>query len=229
MLTVTSMGNAGILLENSAGRIYIDSFFQEAPGVGNKPFLRGLDAGKADLILITHRHRDHLDLDQTIDAALLSGATVAGHANIAKLLANLLPPERIVTLEPAENKKPPATAQAAFGNIAVTAYRTYHGRAHNSYLIDIGGVRIYHDADNEYTQPLDIVGLGHVDLLLLCPWAGSGSGEFVQALQPGVWLLVHMTDEEIDQHRRGVFLPPLVSPVPDNVYALYPGEKMELP
>lgn len=228
MLTVTSMGNAGVLLENSAGRVYIDSFFQEAPGVGGKPHLRGNEVGKADLILITHRHRDHLDLDETIAAVETSGATVVGPANTTKLFADVLPPERIVTLEPAENKTPPASQKAVIGDITVTAYRTYHGRSHNSYLIDMGGVRIYHDADNEQTQPIDIVGLGHVDLLLLCPWAGSGSGEFVNALKPDAWLLIHMTDEEIAQHRRGVFLPPLISPVPDNVYALSVGERMDI-
>jgi hypothetical protein len=65
----------------------------------------------------------------------------------------------------------------------------------------MGGKRIFHDADNERTQPLDICALGGIDALLLCPWAGSGAG---------------------------AFLPPLVSPVPEGVVALRGGESLEV-
>ena len=227
-LKIVSTGNAGVYLENAAGRIYIDSFFRGVPDVGGNPHLQGAKARPADLILITHAHYDHLHPEETRDAALASGAAVAGPADAIQLLEKHLPRERLTTLEPPERKRPPATASAEFGRIRVTSFRTYHSRGHNSYLVEMGDVRIFHDADNERTQHYDLASLGRIDVLFLCPWAGSGAGEFVERLKPGRWLLIHMTPEEIEQHRNGSFLPGLVSPVPAGVVALHGGEALEL-
>ncbi len=226
-LTVTAAGNAGVLLDADGVRVYIDAFFHPVPDVGGAPFFRGADAQKADCILITHAHYDHLHPDELEAAARASGATVAGPEDATALLAGRVPAERLVTLEPAARKRPPASVAAGIGPVRVTAFRTYHGRGHNSYLLEIGPYRILHDADNERTQPYDLAALGRVDLLFLCPWSGSGAGEFVAKLNPGTWFLIHMTDGEIDQHRAGGFLPPLVSPVPPGVIALRGGETWE--
>lgn len=227
-LRVLSTGNAGVYLENGAGRIYIDAFFYPIPGAGNAPSLRGSAAGPADLILITHAHYDHMHPEETRDAALASGAVVAGPAEAIRILEPLLPSEKLVILESPERKRPPTSASARFGDINVTSYRTYHGRGHNSYVIEMGGMRIFHDADNERTQYYNLDAIGPVDLLLMCPWAGSGSGQFVEKLKPRAWLLIHMTDEEIEQHLNDAFLPALINPVPPGVVALRGGEVWEL-
>lgn len=227
-LRIISTGNAGVYLENAGGRVYIDSFFHPVPDVGGRPVLRGADAERADLILVTHNHYDHLHPEETRDAALASGAMVAGPAKVIHVMAKHLPAERLITVEPEERRIPPARFRTAVGEIDVTAFRSYHGRGHNSYLIEMGGVRIFHDADNEHTQHYVVEELGRIDLLLLCPWAGSRCGEFIARLAPGKWLLIHMTDGEIDQHRAGSFLPALISPVPEGVIALRGGETLEL-
>lgn len=227
-IKITSTGNAGVYIESSAGNVYIDSFFHPVPDVGGRPHIRGSDAAPAGLILLTHNHYDHLHPEETRDAALATGAVVAGPAKVIHVMAKHLPAERLITLEPAERKQPPGQFEKRFGDIAVTAFRTYHGNGHNSYLIEIDGVRIFHDADNEKTQPFDIKELGRIDVLLLCPWAESGSGDFVARLKPGKWLLIHMTDEEIAQHRAGAFLPALISPAPEGVIALAGGEWVEI-
>lgn len=227
-LKIVATGNAGVYLQNESGSIYIDSFFHPLPDVGGRPSIRGGDALKADIILITHHHYDHLHPEETRDAALASGAVVAGPAKVIHVMAKHLPAERLVTLEAPERQQPPASYQYRLHDITVTAYRTYHGLGHNSYLIEMGGQRIFHDADNEHTRPLDVAALGSIDLLLLCPWAGSGAGDFVARLKPRQWLLIHMTDEEIDQHLAGTFLPALIKPVPPGVIALRGGEGLEI-
>lgn len=225
---ITSTGNAGVYIESPVGRVYIDAFFHPVPDVGGRPSLRGADAMPADLILVTHNHYDHLHPEETRDAALATGAVVAGPARVVHVMAKHLPAERLVTLEPGERERPPARMERRFGDVLVTAYRTYHGNGHNSYLLEMGGTRIFHDADNEKTQPYDVPALGRVDVLLLCPWAESGAGDFVARLNPGRWLLIHMTDAEILQHREDAFLPALVSPVPEGVIALAGGEWVEV-
>lgn len=236
-LTVTSTGNAGVFIEADGAGIYIDSFFHHLPHIGGAPNLAGADAArdgrKVDLILVTHDHYDHLHPDELAAAALATGATVAGPASALSLIASRVPVAQLAELEPAERKRPPESAAANFGvgdGIRVTAFRTYHGRGHNSYLIEVGGYRILHDADNERTQPYDMNTLGQIDLLFLCPWHGSGAGDFVAALKPKHWLLIHMTDEEIDQHRAGTFLPAVIGSafVPQGVIALRGGETIEL-
>ncbi len=227
-LTVTSTGNAGVMLANRAGTVYIDSFFHPIPDVGGRPQLSGKDTQKADLILVTHNHYDHLHPEETRDAALTSGALVAGPAKVIRVMAKYLPPEKLVELEPEERQTPPAQRQNRFGNISVTTYRTYHAQGHNSYLVEMDGVRILHDADNEHLEPYDVPALGPVDLLLLCPWAESGAGAFIQRLKPKHWLLIHMTEDEIVSHRHGAFLPGLVNPVPEGVIALRGGDALEI-
>jgi L-ascorbate metabolism protein UlaG (beta-lactamase superfamily) len=227
-LTVTSAGNAGVFIEADGVGIYIDAFFHHLPHVGGSPAFTGVNANKADLLLVTHSHYDHLHPDELAAAALATGATVAAPADAIALVADRVPADKLVRLEPAERKRPPATATADFGKIRVTAFRTYHGRGHNSYLIEVGGYRIFHDADNERTQPYNMDDLGKIDILFLCPWHGSGAGDFVAKLNPKKWFLIHMTDEEIEQHRAGVFLPPLISPVPAGVVALRGGELFAL-
>lgn len=231
-LSVISAGNAGVFLDVDGVGIYIDAFFHHLPHVGGGPAFTGEGAKGADLILVTHSHYDHLHPDKLVDAALGTGAPVAGPIAALALIADRVPEGQRVELEPAERKRPPASVTREFrvggGSVRVTAFRTYHGRGHNSYLIEVGGYRIFHDADNERTQPYVLGALGEIDVLFLCPWQGSGAGEFVARLRPKHWFLIHMTDEEIDQHRAGSFLPPLVSPVPEGVIALRGGERFEV-
>lgn len=227
-LTIASTGNAGVYLKNSAGALYIDSFFHPIPDVGGRPHLRGQDAQPADLILITHNHYDHLHPEETRDAALATGAVVAGPAKVIHVMARHLPAEKLVTLEPQERQKPPARFEKRFGDIHVTALRSYHGNGHNSYLIEMDGIRIFHDADNEKTQPYEADDFGKIDVLLMCPWAESGCGDFVARLKPEKWFLIHLTEEEILQHRAQSFLPALINPVPEGVIALAGGEWVEM-
>jgi len=108
----------------------------------------------------------------------------------------------------------------------VTAFRTFHSRGHNSYLVDAGGFRFFHDGDNEHCQRTDVSQLGGVDVLFQGPWKGSGWVEFVEAVKPAKWFLMHLTDGELDDHFAGRFLPDICdrTPLPDRLVVLRPGE-----
>lgn len=225
---VTATGNAGVCVCCGDRRVYVDSFFRFVPPVGGGPVLRGADALPARVILVTHAHEDHMDPEETRDAALASGAVVAGPARAVDQLAGLLPPDSLVALEPRARQRPPDSIRTMVNGIDVTAWRTYHGRAHNSYLFDLGGVRCFHDADNERTQFYRTEEMGRVDALFLCPWGEADGAAFTAALQPGAWFLIHMTHDELARHGRGELYPGLVAPVPPGVILLKPGQTMEL-
>jgi L-ascorbate metabolism protein UlaG (beta-lactamase superfamily) len=112
----------------------------------------------------------------------------------------------------------------------VTAFRTFHGREHNSYLVEAGGRRFFHDGDNENTRRLDAAALAGLDALMIGPWQGAGWVEFVERLAPRRWLLMHLSSAEIDQHEAGTYLAELCDhvPLPERLAVLRPGQSLTL-
>lgn len=233
-VTIRGLGNAGFewTVETAARttRVYIDAFFHPMPQVGTGPFIDGDQADPADVILVTHAHPDHGLPHQTVRAARKSGAVVVAPRAMIDRLERQLPPEQLRTLEPPERRRPYAHEDVTVGAVQVRAFRTRHGPGHNSYLVDMDGWRALHDGDNERTQPYDIPALGRVDALFLCPWQGSGADAFVRTLKPERWFLMHLTEAELADHARGVFLPPAFSmpPAAPEAVALAPGAVMRI-
>lgn len=221
---VTSTGNAGIQLE-AGTRIFIDSFFKGLPFVGTMPLLEPASVTRADLILVTHNHPDHFNQAATLTVARQTGATVIGPAPVIAQLATELPARQLQELEPEAARTGCArSAVITLPFAKVTAFRTFHSKGHNSYLIETPSYRVFHDCDNEDTSRLDVKALGNIDALFLCPWQGSGCSAFVERLKPRYWFLIHMTSGEIQEHKAGTFLPGLCEKIPGNVVALNPGE-----
>lgn len=213
-VAVQFLGNAGVCLRRGEARAYVDSFFYPAPHVGTPPVLKGRDAQKADVILVTHIHADHFLGAEIAAAAQASGAVVVGPAVVTERMARHLPADRLAALEPPEGAKPYASVRRSFGAFAVTAFRTRHGGGgHNSYLLETGGWRFYHDGDNESARFCDRTALASLDALFLCPWQGSGALDLVRAIRPRQWFLIHLTGEELAQHEAGEFMP-----------GMFPGE-----
>ncbi len=232
---VTATGNAGFHLQTPDGAVFIDAFWEPHPRFLKSPHSPKSPDLQAELILVTHSHWDHFDAAQTAEAARRFGATVAGPADVIAALHGLVPEEQLAILEPPENRPgQPATStvlQRPSGS--VTAFRTFHGRRHNSYLVQLGKFRFFHDGDNEDTRPLATDALAPLDALLSCPWRGSDWVAFVERIAPQHWILIHLDDDEITAHRAGRFLPDLPDfsnrdPLPDRTVALRPGEALTL-
>jgi len=230
---ITATGNAGVHLATPDGGVFIDAFWDAAPrflGGGRRaPATADLPA---HLILVTHAHWDHFSPQRVAEAAARTGATVAGPQDVTAPLRDKVPAASLVALEP-QGKGPGRTAPSATLNLprcSVTAFRTFHGGRHNSYLVKLGRFSFFHDGDNEDTRLLDAGGLAPLDALLLCPWQGSGWPEFVERLNPRHWLLIHLDEQEIDQHRAGRFLRELADRVPlaDRAVALGAGEALTI-
>lgn len=218
---LTALGNAGFRIEHAGRVVLVDPFFarRDSPTLGFEI--------PADLILITHDHWDHFDAEAVAEATeRWPACRVGGPRRVTNRLRGRVPEARLLLLEAPEPSRgqcyPYVQAQA--GKIQVRAYRTFHGTGHNSYLVEQAGLRWLHDGDNERTQPYDVARLGSLDFLFLCPWQGSAWSDFVRQLQPRCWVLQHLDEDELAQHRRGEFLPSLGEPVPMPAEALATGE-----
>jgi L-ascorbate metabolism protein UlaG (beta-lactamase superfamily) len=229
---ITATGNAGVHVAAGGASVLIDSLWDPLPRLlgGRRP--REAPPPRADLILVTHGHRDHFSADRVAEASRKTGATVVAPAACIIPLRKRVADESLIALEPPEPSRGKAAApvRVELPQATVTAFRTCHARGHNSYLVEMGGWRFFHDGDNEDTRVLDAASPAPLDALFLCPWQGSGWVEFVERLAPRRWFLIHLDAEEIRQHRAGQFLPDLCDHVPlaNLTVALEPGEAYTL-
>lgn len=121
----------------------------------------------ADLVLISHWHEDHLDLDSAAEFAASGSIFLAPPSCVARLLGRGIPAESVraigfgesiqlcgvtVTAVPAVHQVPGFLTEDAVG-----------------YLLEIDDVRIYHSGDTEYHRSLLKAGdRGPIDVALLC-------------------------------------------------------------
>ena len=231
-ITITATGNAGVHVAGPGGAVFIDAFWDAAPRLIGGQTRRAAPAQAADLILVTHGHWDHFSPDRVAEAAGRLGAAVIGPAHVVRELRGLIDDRSLVELEPSEagRGRPAGSASVRLPAAEVTAFRTSHGRGHNSYLVRMGRFTVFHDGDNEDTRPLDVRALSPVDALFLCPWQGSAWETFVERLSPRLWVLIHLDEQEIARHEAGRFLADLADRVPltDRTLALRPGEAHNL-
>lgn len=223
---ITLIGNEGFRVTTGSARIYIDAFYSAMPGVAVPPALAAKDVDRADLILVTHAHWDHFAADTVAEVANRTGATVIGAGLAINELRGRLPETSLVQMDPPYNGKhsPAGAVRVSLPLATVTALRTYHSKDHNSYLIQTPELALFHDGDNEDTRRIDLASLGRVDALLIGPWKGSGWVEFVERLSPARYFLMHLTNEELDDHQVGKFLPEICHRVPPGLVMLRPGE-----
>jgi L-ascorbate metabolism protein UlaG (beta-lactamase superfamily) len=121
-------------------------------------------------------------------------------------------------------REPARTVKLELPFAAVKAFRTFHGRGHNSYLIESAGLRFFHDGDNGNTTRIPASALGRIDALMIGPWQGSGWVEFIEKLSPSRYFLMHLSEEELDEHEAGRFLPGICARVPKGLVVLRPGQ-----
>jgi L-ascorbate metabolism protein UlaG (beta-lactamase superfamily) len=178
---VNLLGAGAVRIGDGQKTIYVDAFSEwlELPGVK-----------QADLILVTHDDGDHFGARETVRAALDTGAMVVGPPSIAyPLLADQgFPKEQLRIIYPVHLKQP--VAEEVRG-VKLKVYQTTHfvdwHPPHVSYLIELGGKRLYVTGDS-YVMDDEDSDLQHLDAVLysLVPKDLSAPGvmnEHVAALE----------------------------------------------
>ena len=151
-LIITFLGHSSLVFEYGGASIYIDPVRQYAD-FSKFP--------KADLILVTHEHGDHLD--------------PAAIASLEKPATRIILPEASrAKLGAGETLQHGRVVQAAGVAVeAVPAYNSSAGRAgyhprerkDNGYIITVGNLRIYAAGDTEPTP--EMAGMGAIDIAFL--------------------------------------------------------------
>ncbi len=146
---VNLLGIGAVKLRSEQTIIYIDAFSDLV-----KP--QGVE--KATLILVTHADGDHFEPQETARAAMTTGAIVVGPPGIAyPLLANTpLPAQQLRIIYPIHFKKPISEEMCG---IKLKVYQTRHFNDwepdHVSYLIELGGKKIYITGDSSMLDETD--------------------------------------------------------------------------
>lgn len=177
------LGHASFRIIADRGTIYIDPW-----KVSTGP--------KADLILVTHSHHDHMCMD---DIVRLSGpdTRVVGPADVASKI------KRSYELRPRMYLEFPVKGRA--GPIKVEGYNAYNPKKRfhpmeNGWLglvVDLGGYRIYHSGDTDVIPEME--GIKDIDVALL-PVGGTytmtakEAVEAVKVIRPKKAIPMHWGD-----------------------------------
>ncbi len=150
-LAITFLGHGTLMFDYDGTIVHLDPVPEQADYA---------QLPRADLVLVTHGHRDHLNPGLIAELAADGGAVVANPASREQLedgtaLAN----GESVTVKGIE-----VTAVAAYNTTPDRAHHHPKGRD-NGYLLDFGGFVVYVAGD---TEPIpEMSELGHVDVAFL--------------------------------------------------------------
>ncbi|MEN6536628.1 MAG: MBL fold metallo-hydrolase [Bryobacteraceae bacterium] len=148
------LGQAGFAFKTAAGKvIYIDPYLSDVveKDFGFKrmmPAPISAEDVRADVVLCTHEHLDHMDTDALPIIARNTQALFAGPIECLKGFARVgIPEDRCVLLE--------LDKTVLFDEVSVTGVYADHGESAPDALglvVEIDGMKIYHSGDTAYRQ-----------------------------------------------------------------------------
>lgn len=192
---ITFFKHASLAIEVQGRHIYVD------PVQGYAAYDR---LPKADLVLVTHSHYDHLDTGAIADLRTEETTVVCDKTSASTL------GDGCVVLTPGQTSQPRPYVQIE----AVPAYNTTEGhtqfhpreREDNGYILTIGGTRIYIAGDSENTP--EMKAQRSIDIAFLPvnqPYTMTvdQAVDAVRAMRPGIFYPYHTggTEQRTDLGR----------------------------
>ncbi|UCH87624.1 MAG: MBL fold metallo-hydrolase [Dehalococcoidia bacterium] len=146
------------------------------------------DGEKADLILITHDHFDHLDI-ASIEAVAKDDTVIVANACCVPRLQGRVA-AKVVPIKEGETVR-----EKGIDVRAVAGYNYIHPRGSNvGFMFTLGGQTIYHAGDTDHIP--EMASLGSIDIALL-PIGGTytmderEAAEALRVIQPKVVIPIH--------------------------------------
>ncbi len=200
-VTVTYVGNAGFLLTAGGHKILVDGIFSGDASEYTQPadVVELITAARPpfdtiDLILVTHGHKDHFELERVRDYLEKKSQTVfiSTGAVTKGLLSIPILNDRVtgITLEPGEKR------EQTVNGVRVIAYHLTHGytKAGEEYpnlgfIVEMNGVKFFHSGDMNTTivkvDDLKMLGLAdeQIDIAFLPHWLFRSAGAYSYATE----------------------------------------------
>jgi len=196
-ICIKFLGHASFLIKAERAVIYFD--LRKYGGVVET-------SEKADLILVTHSHADHVSSEK-IEKVRKEGTVVIAPKKCVSKIGG-----EVKTLQPGED-----TIVDSVKVRAVEAYnyrrfrpsgKPYHPKGYGvGYLISVGGKTIYHAGDTDFIP--EMRQLGHVDVALL-PTGNKytmdklEAAEATLAINPNVVVPMHSWDTDPEEFKKRV-------------------------
>ena len=193
-LSIQPVLHGSLVLSWNGQNIFIDPYGGAA---------RYEDLGDPDLILISHPHDDHLNLD-TLNGLNTSDATFI----VPQAVADIMPAtfsNQLITLANDENIK--------INGVSISAVPMYNlpeeGARHakgwgNGYLLEVGGVKVYISGDTEDIP--EMRGLEEIDVAFVCmnlPYTMdvNAAANAVLDFEPVIVYPYHHRGQDIEQFK----------------------------
>jgi L-ascorbate metabolism protein UlaG (beta-lactamase superfamily) len=159
---ITWFGHNAWSLETAGKTVLIDPFLNDSPTAPVKA-----DEVKADFILLSHGHGDHLG--DTIAIAQRTGATIITNFEVSEWLKGQgVPEDKVIGMNPGGGIQQP------FGHVKFTiAHHSSslpdgsYGGAPGGWLLKVDGARLYFACDTALFLDMKLIGAGGLDLAVL--------------------------------------------------------------
>jgi L-ascorbate metabolism protein UlaG (beta-lactamase superfamily) len=159
---ITWLGHNAWSIETGGKTILLDPFLNDSPTAPVKA-----DGVKADFILLSHGHADHVG--DTVAIAKRTGATVLANFEVGQWLASKgVSGERIIGMNPGGGIQQP------FGHVKFTiAHHSSsmpdgsYGGVPGGFVLSLDGKRVYFACDTALFLDMKLIGAGGLDLAVL--------------------------------------------------------------
>jgi L-ascorbate 6-phosphate lactonase len=168
----------GFVFKTAKGKvIYVDPYLSDS---ANRvcdlkrmvPVPMAPEEARADLVVITHDHLDHLDPDTLIPMAESCNAKFVGPISCVRHLREIkIPRDRIVELNEGEAKE-------VEEGITITAVHAEHPPIAVGYVFDMEGIKLYISGDTRNHEKLKEAANFHPDVVLICA-NGKPDNEYI--------------------------------------------------
>lgn len=194
-LTITPVVHGSLMVEFDGKVVHVD------------PYSRGdySDKPKADLILLTHHHRDHLD-SGLVEKLKKEGTIIVGTAECAKMLSGI---KTLANGETGTFLGIPVKAVPAYNLVRERSPGVkYHPKGvGNGYVIDFGGKKVYIAGDTENVP--EMKDLGEIEVAFLpcnLPYTMTPENlaNAADMIRPKILFAYHLGQTDIEAIRKAL-------------------------